>query len=60
MPSEIIVVFIGIGLFLLAGIFGGIGIALLLKKSSKNLAITLLGIGILLIIVYIITLLVML
>ncbi|ADU30531.1 hypothetical protein [Evansella cellulosilytica] len=54
MDTEIIFVFIGIGLFVLAAIFGGLGITFLLKNNRKQ-AIIFLGIGITIILIYIIS-----
>ncbi|UCZ51532.1 hypothetical protein LGQ02_11680 [Bacillus shivajii] len=60
MESEIIIVFLGIGLFLLAGLFGGLGILFLLKNKRKQLSTIFLSTGVSLIAVYIITLFIIL
>ncbi|MDG5790034.1 hypothetical protein QA612_21500 [Evansella sp. AB-P1] len=60
MGTEMIIVFLGIVLFLLAGTFGGIGIYFFLSNRSKTTATTLLCIGILFIVVYILSLLILL
>ncbi|MBU9712132.1 hypothetical protein [Evansella tamaricis] len=60
MQLEIMIVFLGIGLFLLAGLFGGLGIYFFLKKNRRVLSAVFMGIGFLLIVVYIISLLMVL
>ncbi|MDQ0258058.1 lipopolysaccharide export LptBFGC system permease protein LptF [Evansella vedderi] len=59
MDNEIMIVILGIGLFLLAGLFGGLGISFILKNRRSQGGM-LLGIGVLLVLIYIITLLILL
>ncbi|MBU9721486.1 MULTISPECIES: hypothetical protein [Bacillaceae] len=53
--NEMMIVFLGIGLFIIAGLFGGLGIFSLFK-NKKRLGVIYLVAGFLLIIIYMITL----
>lgn len=54
--DEMMVVFVGLGLFLIAGLFGSLGIAAILKGKRQQ-GVVLLGIGIAHVLLYIIALL---